>query len=862
MSNRRNFRKFVRGAITAGLAVSMTAGAISFGNGGAKAASSFNYGDAWAKSIMFYEFQKSGDLPEDQRNNWRGDSGMNDGQDVGVDLTGGWYDAGDHVKFNLPMSYTAAMLAWSYLEDTDVYIKSGQDKYILDEIKWANDYFIKCHVAPNEYYYQVGNGGVDHSIWCSAEVMQMERPAYKLDMSNPGSAVSAETAASLAACAIVFKDIDPAYSATCLSHAKQLLSFAEATKSDDGYMKQAAGYYSSFSGFYDELSWASMWLYLATDDEDYVAKAKQYSSGWSKKDQSDEIAYAWGHSWDDVHIGASLLLAKYAGEEKYKDVIEKHLDYWTVGYNGERVQYTPKGLAWLDQWGSLRYATTTGFLAAIYADWDGADSTRAEYCQEFAKSQADYALGSTGRSFVIGFGQNPPKNPHHRTAHGAWENNVSGQPEESRHTLVGALVGGPNLADAYEDKRSDYIANEVADDYNAGFVGLMAKMYDDYGGTIDPNLNAFEPVGEELFMNVGINAQDKNNTINFIELKAIVYNHTAWPARVTDKLSYRYFVDISDVLAAGYSAADMKISSSYSQGVSKISGLKPWDAANGIYYVDIDLSGDKIYPGGQSEQRRELQFRIAAPGRWDYTKSPSFQGLASSGPNTMVRAEHMALYDNGVLVFGSEPDGHIVTPTYIPTPTDTPTDIPTPTDTPTDIPTPTDTPTDIPTPTDTPTDTPTPTSTPTPIIPSGNTQVTLQSQGTATTNTLGGQFTLTSKDPLDLSKTAIRYYYTVEGNASQSAMVDHADMSLTKAPWYTDLTSAVSVNLVQVSGNQYYAEITFDSDAVLDEAGKVQMGIRIFKSDWSNYDQTNDYSYTSGAVVLYNGIEITGTSPY
>jgi hypothetical protein len=33
-----------------------------------------------------------------------------------------------------------------------------------------------------------------------------------------------------------------------------------------------------------------------------------------------------------------------------------------------------------------------------------------------AKSQIDYALGSTGRSFVVGFGQNPPVQPHHSAA--------------------------------------------------------------------------------------------------------------------------------------------------------------------------------------------------------------------------------------------------------------------------------------------------------------------------------------------------------------------------------------------------------------------------------------------------------------
>ena len=33
----------------------------------------------------------------------------------------------------------------------------------------------------------------------------------------------------------------------------------------------------------------------------------------------------------------------------------------------------------------------------------------------WAAQQVDYALGSTGRSFVVGFGTNPPLRPHHRS---------------------------------------------------------------------------------------------------------------------------------------------------------------------------------------------------------------------------------------------------------------------------------------------------------------------------------------------------------------------------------------------------------------------------------------------------------------
>ena len=76
----------------------------------------------------------------------------------------------------------------------------------MDAIKWANDYFIKCHPEPDVYYYQVGDGGQDHNWWGPAEVMQMKRPSYKVDINNPGTTVTAETAASLASAAIVFKE--------------------------------------------------------------------------------------------------------------------------------------------------------------------------------------------------------------------------------------------------------------------------------------------------------------------------------------------------------------------------------------------------------------------------------------------------------------------------------------------------------------------------------------------------------------------------------------------------------------------------------------------------------------------------------
>lgn len=60
-----------------------------------------------------------------------------------------------------------------------------------------------------------------------------------------------------------------------------------------------------------------------------------------------------------------------------------------------------------------------------------------------------------------------------------WESFRSNKPNPQ--LLFGALVSGPDENDFYRDLREDYIYNEVALDYNAGFqsavAGLLALQY-------------------------------------------------------------------------------------------------------------------------------------------------------------------------------------------------------------------------------------------------------------------------------------------------------------------------------------------------------------------------------------------------
>lgn len=56
------------------------------------ASSSYNYDQVLHLSLLFYEAQRSGHLPADNRIQWRGDSALQDQGANGEDLTGGYYD--------------------------------------------------------------------------------------------------------------------------------------------------------------------------------------------------------------------------------------------------------------------------------------------------------------------------------------------------------------------------------------------------------------------------------------------------------------------------------------------------------------------------------------------------------------------------------------------------------------------------------------------------------------------------------------------------------------------------------------------------------------------------------------------------
>jgi len=300
-------------------------------------------------------------------------------------------------------------------------------------------------------------------------------PSWSITASKPGSDLAGETAAALAAGFLYFERRgDHDYAADLLKHARSLFDFAD--KHRDVYtnaIPNAASFYNSWSGYEDELFWSAAWLGKATGEQQYVDKAEAFYNKWDElQGRPSEF------SWDDKTAGAQLLMWELTGNTKYKSHVQNFLNYlWAC-------DTTPKGLIWLDssQWGSLRYASDLAFFALEAAN-AGVD---VDNCVNFAESQLNYVLGDTGRSYVCGWGVNPPVKPHHRAASCpdsgpcGWNEGFN-NPGPNYQVLHGAMVGGPDHNDNYVDDRSNFQTNEVATDYNAGFQSALAGLNKIYG---------------------------------------------------------------------------------------------------------------------------------------------------------------------------------------------------------------------------------------------------------------------------------------------------------------------------------------------------------------------------------------------
>ncbi|CAI0431898.1 unnamed protein product [Linum tenue] len=304
-------------------------------------ASAHDYHDALRKSILFFEGQRSGKLPPDQRVKWRRDSALRDGSTVGRDLTGGYYDAGDNIKFGFPMAFTTTLLSWSII---DFGRTMGPElKNAVKAVRWATDYLLKVTVDPGVVYVQVGDAFSDHNCWERPEDMDTLRTVYKIDRDHPGSDVAGETAAALAAASIVFRSRDPSYSALLLNRAVRVFEFADTHRGAYSSSLHAAvcPFYCDVNGYQDELLWGAAWLHKASRRRVYREYIIKNEVVLHAGDTINEFG------WDNKHAGINVLISKEVlmGRADYFENFKQNADGFICsllpGISHPQVQYSP-----------------------------------------------------------------------------------------------------------------------------------------------------------------------------------------------------------------------------------------------------------------------------------------------------------------------------------------------------------------------------------------------------------------------------------------------------------------------------------------------------------------------------------------
>ncbi|XP_042423634.1 endoglucanase 8-like [Zingiber officinale] len=457
-----------------------------------------DYKLALSTSLLFFEGQRSGKLPPNQRLTWRKDSALRDGQEGGVDLTGGYYDAGDNVKYSFPMAFTATMLAWSIIEFGDGMAMGNEWINAAEALRWNTDFLLKATAhLPNTVYAMVGNPNSDHICWERPEDMETPRPVYAVNTAHPGSEVAGEIAAALAAASIAFKTYDAAYSQRLLSKAKQAYYFANTYQGsyNDSIGYAVCPFYCDFSGYHDELAWGGAWLNKATNSKKYQNHVDTAIRKMKLMQEEGTNYIDTEFSWDNKHAGTYVLLSQIGQYEKEAQTFACAV---LPESPTRTVKYTPGGLLFKTQGCNNQIVGSLSLLALIYAKHltEARQTITCGNTQfppwklvEFAKNQADYILGTNplGMSYMVGYGPKFPQHVHHRAASLPSVNahpsfiacgdgfSYLNRPNPNMNELTGAIVGGPNSGtDNFADDRRQSAQTEPTTYVNAPFVGVFA----------------------------------------------------------------------------------------------------------------------------------------------------------------------------------------------------------------------------------------------------------------------------------------------------------------------------------------------------------------------------------------------------
>lgn len=377
------------------------------------------------------------------------------------DVSGGWYDAGDHGKYvvnggislwTMQNQYENALLNGdtSAYDDGTMNIPESGNGFpdLLDEARWEMEWMFKMMVQDGECKDMVYHK-VHDKKWTALGLTPAEDMEERI-IKPPTTTATLNMAACAAQAYRLWKELDPTFAETCLSNAKS--AYEAAKKHPDMFApldeSVGGGPYGDTSSD-DEFYWAACELFAATDEEQYLkdAKSSDYYLKLDHELKSGEDAGTIGTvDWGNVYALGSYTLALY--KDKIggdADTIVKNIsdtaDYYvdltnTQGYGQpygqSQISYANEGTGYV--WGSNSFVLNNS-IAMAYAY----QLTGDEKYLGGAVSGMDYILGRNpvDYSYVTGYGTHAVQYPHHRF----WANQIS---PDFPSAPNGVVVGGPN----------------------------------------------------------------------------------------------------------------------------------------------------------------------------------------------------------------------------------------------------------------------------------------------------------------------------------------------------------------------------------------------------------------------------------
>ena len=242
-----------------------------------------------------------------------------------VDLSGGWHDAGDQLKYLITGSYATAHMLKAY----ELFPEKFEDQTnnmgqpypnglpdVLDEAKWGLDWIHKMHPRPGHLYHQVADDR-DHIGWkmpnndssdygwgpnsYRAAYFANGKPQglreYKSEATGIANLAGRSAAAMAIAARIWNKEgLDKAFAEKCLQAAKSLYKLG---KENEGFQQgnsYGAPYRYNERTWTDDMEWAAAELYETTGEESYLEDAILYArmtgtQSWMNRDTMEHYEY-------------------------------------------------------------------------------------------------------------------------------------------------------------------------------------------------------------------------------------------------------------------------------------------------------------------------------------------------------------------------------------------------------------------------------------------------------------------------------------------------------------------------------------------------------------------------------------------